>query len=322
MQRGKPPARYRSGALGALPPSRTVAVHSADGTRLHTEVFGPDDGYPVVLSHGITCAIRYWAPQIADLSADCRVIAFDHRGHGKSGVPRGPRNGGYTLDLLAADLDAVLDATLRPGERAVIAGHSMGGVAITSWARRYPEAVAERAAAVALVNTLTGDLLRRLNLLPVPEVFADRRIRIAHRLVHRVGPLPVPRGARWTSRPLVSLMAVGAAADPGVARLVAELFAATPPAGRGGCARMLADELGSEHINVAALTVPTLVIGSRSDRLTPMAQSRSIAAAVPNLVALIELPGGHCSNLQHPVEINRRLRELVSYAASDHRATS
>ena len=71
-----------------LPPSETLAVRAADGTRLHAEVFGPPDGYPIVLIHGITCAIRAWAYQIADLANDYRVIAFDHRGHGRSGVPR------------------------------------------------------------------------------------------------------------------------------------------------------------------------------------------------------------------------------------------
>ena len=115
-----------------------------------------------MLAHGITCAIRVWAYQIADLATDYRVIAFDHRGHGtQRGAPRG---GGYSLDHLAADLDAVLEATLAPGERAVIAGHSMGGIAITSWSERYPQRVAQRADAVALINTTTGDLLRKVQL--------------------------------------------------------------------------------------------------------------------------------------------------------------
>src|SRR5205814_788693 len=82
------------------PKGRVVPVRSKDGTRLHTEVFGPDDGYPIVLAHGITCALRVWAYQIADLSTDYRVIAFDHRGHGKSAVP--PRRNHYSLDFLAA----------------------------------------------------------------------------------------------------------------------------------------------------------------------------------------------------------------------------
>jgi pimeloyl-ACP methyl ester carboxylesterase len=319
MQRRKKAARRGNPALGVLPPGRTMVVRSLDGTLLHTEVFGPDDGYPIVLCHGITCAIRYWAPQIADLSRDHRVIAFDHRGHGRSGVPM---PGGYTLDLLGADLDAVLDATLRPGERAVIAGHSMGGVAVTSWARRYPDAVTRRADAVALINTLTGDMLRELKLFPVPERLATRRIRIAHGLVRRVGPLPVVLGTRWTSRQLVALMATGTDADPAAARLVYELFATTPPAGRGGCARMLADELGAEHICLDALTVPTLVIGSTKDRLTPITHSRRIVEVLPNLVDFVELPGGHCSSLERPAEVNRLLRDLVGNVTADRRATS
>ncbi len=106
-----------------LPPSRTMIVHSADGTRLHTEVFGPANGYPIVLAHGITCSLQAWHEQINDLSRDFRVIAYDHRGHGRSGVPA---PSAYSLDHLAADLDAVLAAVLRPGERAVIAGHIHG----------------------------------------------------------------------------------------------------------------------------------------------------------------------------------------------------
>jgi pimeloyl-ACP methyl ester carboxylesterase len=129
-------------AADALPPSRPLGVRAGDGTALHAEVFGPEDGYPIVLAHGITCAIRVWGYQIADLPRDFRVIAYDHRGHGRSGVPT--RRANYGLNFLAADLDAVLEATLKSGERAVIAGHSMVGIAITSWAERYPRRVADR----------------------------------------------------------------------------------------------------------------------------------------------------------------------------------
>jgi pimeloyl-ACP methyl ester carboxylesterase len=305
--------------LGVLPPSRTRTVRGVDGTRLHAEIFGPEDGYPIVLCHGITCAVRVWGNQIADLHTDHRVIAFDHRGHGRSGVPG---RGGYSLDLLAADLNAVLDATLRRGERAVIAGHSMGGVAITSWARRYPHDVARRADAVALINTTTGDLLSELDLVRVPEKLARTRVRAAHGLIRTFGSARVPRGVRWTSRRLVAAMAVGADADPGVAEFVYELFAATPPAGRGGCARMLAEALGPEHISLEGLTVPTLVIGSEKDRLLPIGQSRRIAEAAPNLVGLVELAGGHCAILEHPHEVNRHLRGLVASVTAPRRATS
>ena len=93
------PKGRKFAAAEALAPGRIVPVHSCDGTRLHTEVFGQQDGYPIVLAHGITCAIRVWAYQITELASDYRVIAFDHRGHGRSGVPS--RRGDYSLDFLA-----------------------------------------------------------------------------------------------------------------------------------------------------------------------------------------------------------------------------
>jgi pimeloyl-ACP methyl ester carboxylesterase len=313
------PAR-RFAAAEALPKGRVVPVRSKDGIRLHTEVFGPEDGYPIVLAHGITCALRVWAYQIADLSTDYRVIAFDHRGHGKSAVP--PRRHRYSLDILAADLDAVLDATLAKGERAVIAGHSMGGIAITSWAERYPERVPARADAVALINTTTGDLLRHVQFLPVPAPLADARVLAAGTLLKTFGASPLLRVVDRPSRRFVSTIAVGRDADPAVAEFIYELFTSTPPAGRGGWARTLVDALGPEHIGLTNLTAPTLVIGSTKDRLLPMVSSRHIARMAPNLASFVELPGGHCAIVERPAEVNKHLRMLMESVTEDQRASS
>ncbi|OBJ02444.1 chloroperoxidase [Mycobacterium sp. 1482292.6] len=294
-----------------LPPSETVTVRAADGTRLHAEVFGPPDGYPIVLTHGITCAIRAWAYQIADLSHDYRVIAFDHRGHGRSGVPRANN---YSIKHLASDLDSVLDATLAPHERAVVAGHSMGGITIAAWSERYRHKVPRRADAVALINTTTGDLIRKVQLLPVPYGLSPARVLAGRTLINAFGGFAVPGPARIPSRYVVAMLATGRDADPGIARLVYELFENTSPAGRAGCARALVASLGSRYLDLDGLTVPTLVIGSERDRLTPISQSRRIARSVPNLIDLVELPGGHCSMLEHPREVNRQLRALAETA--------
>ncbi|BBX74500.1 alpha/beta hydrolase [Mycobacterium shinjukuense] len=299
----------------ALPPSRTLTVRAADGTPLHTQVFGPPDGYPIVLTHGIVCAIRAWAYQIADLAADYRVIAFDHRGHGRSGVPR---RGGYSLQHLAADLDAVLDATLAPHERAVIAGHSMGGITIAAWSHRFRHKVTRRADAVALINTTTGDLVRKVKLLPVPRELSAARVLAGRSLINAFGGVPLPGAVRIASHYLVAMLAVGADADPSAARLIHELFVQTSPVGRGGCAKMLVDELGSRYLDLDGLTVPTLVIGSQRDRLTPMSQSRRIARTAPNVVDLVELPGGHCAMLEQHHEVNRHLRALAESVAVRH----
>jgi pimeloyl-ACP methyl ester carboxylesterase len=303
----------------ALPPSRTLIVRAVDGTPLHAEVFGPPDGYPIVLTHGIMCAIRAWAYQITDLATDYRVIAFDHRGHGQSGIP--PRSG-YSLKHLASDLNSVLEATLAPQERALLVGHSMGGITIAAWSERYRHKVDRRADAVALINTTTGDLVRQAKLLSMPPELSAGRVIAARGIISVFGGFPVLSAAWLPSRYFIAMLAVGKDADPSVARLVHELFAQTAPAGRGGCAKMLADALGPRYLDLDGLTVPTLVIGGERDRLTPISQSRRIARTAPNVVGLVELPGGHCVMLEQPREVNRQLRALAESVAHDVRAGS
>jgi pimeloyl-ACP methyl ester carboxylesterase len=80
--------------------------------------------------------------------------------------------------------------------------------------------------------------------------------------------------------------------------------------------------MGPRHIDLTGLTVPTLVIGSKKDRLLPMCQARKIAEAAPNLVGLVEMPGGHCAILEHPDAVNRHLRALVESSIAERRISS
>ena len=117
--------------------------------------------------------------------------------------------------------------------------------------------------------------------------------------------------AHIPTRYVVAMLAVAAEADPSAAKLIYELFVQTPARGRGGCAKMLVDSLRQHYLSLDGLTVPTLVIGSERDRLTPIGQSRRIARTAPNVVGLVELPGGHCSMLEQHHEVNRHLRALA-----------
>jgi pimeloyl-ACP methyl ester carboxylesterase len=74
---------------------------------------------------------------------------------------------------------------------------------------------------------------------------------------------------------------------------------------------MLVESLGQRYMSLDGLTVPTLVIGSERDRLAPISQSRKIARTAPNVVGLVELPGGHCSMLEQHREVTRQLRALA-----------
>jgi pimeloyl-ACP methyl ester carboxylesterase len=79
-------------------------LHTADGTPLFLRDWGK--GRPLLFLAGWTLASDMWAYQMAPLAAQgFRCIAYDRRGHGRSGDP----GGGYDFDTLADDLQGVME---------------------------------------------------------------------------------------------------------------------------------------------------------------------------------------------------------------------
>jgi pimeloyl-ACP methyl ester carboxylesterase len=93
---------------------------------LHYAVREPRNGkaprHTVVLSHAIGCDLTMWDDLANQLAQDCRVIAYDHRGHGSSEAPAGA----YSMADLADDAAALL-RELDTGP-VVWVGLSMGGM--------------------------------------------------------------------------------------------------------------------------------------------------------------------------------------------------
>lgn len=119
------------------------AVAAASGVLLAGTLTGPSEqvgeGPPIVLLHGLTATRRYvvMGSRLLERSGR-RVIAYDARGHGRS-TPA-PHPDAYGYDLLATDLESVLDAL--GVERAVLAGASMGAQTALRFALDRPERVA------------------------------------------------------------------------------------------------------------------------------------------------------------------------------------
>lgn len=106
------------------------------GVSISGEITG--GGTPVLLLHGLTATRRYVVHGSRALQqADCRVIAYDARGHGQSGPAPSPADYGYPL--LAEDAVAVLDAT--DTARAVLVGNSMGAATAVAVALAHPDRV-------------------------------------------------------------------------------------------------------------------------------------------------------------------------------------
>ena len=101
-------------------------VTGADGVRLCVAEFGAEGRPVVVLLHGYPDSKEVWAA-VAGLLADrFRVVLYDVRGHGRSGVPR-PLRGSFTLEKLTQDFLAVADA-VSPDRPVHLVGHDWGSV--------------------------------------------------------------------------------------------------------------------------------------------------------------------------------------------------
>ncbi|MEU6139290.1 alpha/beta hydrolase [Streptomyces sp. NPDC047081] len=294
-----------SGPYAPPTPARELVAVSADGARLHVEVHGPEGAPPVVLAHGWTCSTAFWAAQIRDLAVDHRVIAYDQRGHGRS-----PASPACTTRALADDLEAVLGETLAPGERAVIVGHSMGGMTVMAASTR--PRFREHAAAVLLCSTGSSRLVAESLVLPFRA--GGVRTWLTARVLGSRAPLgPVTPLARR----ILKYATMGAGSAPHMVEACARIVHACPRAVRHAWSEVLAG-LDLDH-GVRELKVPTAVIAGTADRLTPPVHARALAAALPNCVGSTELPGlGHMTPVEAPELVSGRIRELVTtYASTD-----
>lgn len=88
---------------------------------LYYEIHGAEDAPPLILSSGMGGSASYWAPNIKALAESFRVIAYDHRGTGRSDRTVTPR-----IEDIGDDIRSLMDA-LGIGAASVL-GHAIGGM--------------------------------------------------------------------------------------------------------------------------------------------------------------------------------------------------
>lgn len=113
-----------------------------DGTKIEYSAAGKGQT-AIVLIHGWTCDRTLWDAQVDALKARYRVVAVDLPGHGVSGAAPD-----YSMRRFARAVEAVMRA--EKIERAVLAGHSMGGAVMMEFARLFPG----KAAAIIAVDAI------------------------------------------------------------------------------------------------------------------------------------------------------------------------
>ena len=205
------------------------------------------------------------------------------------------------------DVESVLEAAVPAGERAIVAGHSLGGMSIAAWAEHHD--VRARASGAALLFTGIGGLVDGQLLIRIPN-FAQALSEPIAQHIFFSPRVPLPRASTPITHAVIRYVAFGPDSSPALVAFYERMLAACPPDVRAAAG--LAMQTMELHHVLPDLNVPTLVMAGELDRLTPLSHARRIAEQVPNLAALIELPGtGHMGPLERPVEVAAALRELA-----------
>jgi pimeloyl-ACP methyl ester carboxylesterase len=287
----------------------------ADGVRLHVEAYGPADApVTVVLLHGWCLDRRTWHHQIAALrtmSPRPRVIAYDARGHGKSGATQLTS---ATLGQLGDDLAEVLRLHAGGGP-VVLAGHSMGGMTIMEYAHRHPVDFAERVAGLFFVSTTAeGHTHTRYGLTPRLATLMRAGEMLGAGVLARSGPWRPHRAVLPALRPALRWLLFGDHLNEEALMVTMRGIGRASLRSIGGFRSSIGTQqrLGT----LAALgDVPAAVLVGDRDRLTPPPCAESIAASLPGAELLVCPGGGHMLLLEQHAEVSAALVAITERAA-------
>jgi pimeloyl-ACP methyl ester carboxylesterase len=242
----------------------------------------------VILIHGFPVNADSWHRQLEDVPEGWRFVAVDLPGFGQSD-PVASSSGGVSIDDYAAAVIDLMD-TLQV-ESAVVGGLSMGGYVAFAMHRRAP-------------TYFTGLLLANTRAqADSPEGRAGRQKMIE--LIHA-------EGAPAVARQMISKL-LGAStreAHPDIERRVEAMMLEASAGALVSAVQAMASRPDSTP-DLARIACPTLVVSGDEDTLIPLHESRDMAARIRSAEVEILAGAGHFSNLERPLEFNRRLARFL-----------
>ena len=246
-----------------------MPVINADGCPINVEVEGPERASVLMLSNSLGTTLHMWDEQVKPFTQHFRLVRYDRRGHGKSGVPKGP----YSMERLGRDVLAVLDGL---GIKTINwCGLSMGGM-VGQW-----------------LGANAPERMERLVITNTSAYFTDKAAWNERLKLVREKGIPAfagPNMERWFTKDFRER------APQAVARIQA-MFAATPLEGYVACGEAVRDMDHRELL--PRIAAPTLVIAGRHDMSTTVADAEFMRSRIPGASMTI-LDAAHISNVEQP----------------------
>ncbi len=259
---------------------------SVNGTRLYVEDTG-GSGPAVVFSHGLLVDARVWDHQVAALRSRFRCIAYDHRGQGRSAVPR---ERSITIDTCTADAAALVEAL--GAAPCHFVGLSMGGFVGMRLAARRPELIRSLALVESSSDPEPPENVPRYRLMNVvarfvgPRILAGRVTAILFGRSFLTDPARARERAEWTARIAANRRAIWRAVNGVIER-------------------------DAIHGELGRIRVPTLVVVGEEDVATVPAKAERMAAAIAG-ARLVRIPrAGHSSPVEEPAAVTAALEGFL-----------
>ena len=250
--------------------------------KLHYRVEGPPEAPFLVLSNSLGTDLELWASNVQAWVASFRVLRYDQRGHGGSGVPPGP----YSLEAFGTD---VLDLMDELGvERASFCGLSLGGATGMWLAVNAPERIDRLVLACA--SARFGE----------PQDWLERGRIVRSEGLDAIADAVV---ARWFTPSFQE-------AQPAVVAAARDRLLATPDEGyAAGCEAVAAWDYRER---VSEIGARTLVIVGADDPVTPPAHGAFLADRIAGSRLVVLPRAAHLANVEQA--------EMFTEAVSEHLA--
>ncbi|MSX06837.1 MAG: alpha/beta fold hydrolase, partial [Actinobacteria bacterium] len=237
-----------------------------------------------------------------------RMVFYDQRGHGRSGVPSASS---CTIGQLGLDLDAVIRSVVPKG-RIVLVGHSMGGMSILSMARQRSSVVRQRVIGAVLISTTAAGLAQTGVGRSLQNPAVD-----AFRLAVRTSPglVQFGRGAvRAIISPVLRAASYGTRVSPRLVAFSQSMIDDTSVVTIVNFLETL--ELHDESAALAEFeNIPVSVVCGDEDWIIPFASSEALTDALPKSEMVRVRQGGHLVQLEFPEQVNGAILRLVARAS-------
>lgn len=286
-------------------------IRRPDGSELHVEFYGPEEGIPIVLTHGWGLHGAEWNYFKRELADRFRLIVWDLPGLGES---TRPTTRDYSLENLAKNLEAVL--ALAGGKPAILLGHSIGGMIMLTFCRLFPKALGSRVLGLVLTHTTPTNPVRTTSGAAFYTAIETPVLKPLMYLTIALSPLVWLMN--WLSyRNGTAHLSTQSSSFCGTETWSQIEFAThfQPQASPAVLARgMLGMMRYDATATLADITVPTLVVAGDKDSTTIPKASEQIRAGIPHARLITLSPAKHLGLIEHHEEYAAAVREFA-YAA-------